>query len=261
MPPTIPWYLTLITLATDFAIVVALWRIFGAAAARSGLPPGTQRRVRLGIGLFVGAWLALVLLLAPSPASLVERDRFFLSPLIPLFAALGPALALLAILLSPSVRRVVAAASLPAMIGLQFYRTIGVVFLILLGLGQVPAHFALPAGWGDIAIGAAAPLVALALMRRIPGARALAIGWNVLGLLDLVVAVGMGTGLLATLLAPGPGARVPPVPVMGAFPMILVPAFVVPVSVVLHLLALGRLVREPQPGSSRLGGADAGALT
>jgi hypothetical protein len=255
MSPAIPWYLTLITLATNLTIAVSVWRIFASAAGRSGLAPRTQRRIRDAIPLFLAAWLGLALLLAPAPASLLARDRFYLTPLIPLFATLGPALVILALGFSPSLRRVVSAASLPAMIGVQVYRTIGIVFLVLLALGRAPAHFALPAGWGDIAIGAAAPLVALALARAVPGARALAIGWNVAGLLDLVVAVGMGTGFLAPLLAPSLGARVPPVPVMGVFPMILVPTFAVPVSVLLHLLALGRLAREGRLGSLHASGA------
>lgn len=161
--------------------------------------------------------LGLALVLAPAPASLVARDRFYLSPLVPLFATLGPLVVLLALGVSPSLRLVVGAASLPAMIGVQVFRVVGFVFLVLLALGQAPAHFALPAGWGDIAIGAAAPLVALALVRDLPAARALAIGWNAVGLLDLVVAVGMGTGFLAPLLAPSLGARVPPVAVMASF--------------------------------------------
>jgi hypothetical protein len=105
----------------------------------------------------------------------------------------------------------------------------------------------LPAGWGDIAIGLTAPLVALALVRRLPGAVPLAILWNVLGLLDLIVAVGMATGLLAPLLAPELGPRVPAAAAMGVFPMILVPMFGVPVAVLLHVLALGRLLRERRP--------------
>jgi hypothetical protein len=36
---------------------------------------------------------------------------------------------------------------------------------------------------------------------------------------------------------------------MGVFPMILVPTFAVPVSVLLHLLVLGRLRREVRLGS------------
>jgi hypothetical protein len=63
------------------------------------------------------------------------------------------------------------------------------------------------------------------------------------GLLDLIVAVGMGTGFLAPFLAPGLGSQVPPAAAMGVFPMIVVPIFAVPISVILHLLALGRLRR------------------
>jgi hypothetical protein len=155
----------------------------------------------------------------------------------------------LALRLSPSLQRVLAAASLPAMLGVQVYRTIGVVFLILFAQGQLPAHFAVPAGWGDIAIGITAPLVAMALLRNIPGSIPLAFSWNVLGLLDLVVAVGMGTGFLAPLLVPELGPRVPPAAGMGIFPLILVPTFAVPVSVLLHLLALGRLRHRVRLGS------------
>jgi hypothetical protein len=250
MIPAIPWYITLIVLAVNLTIAVAVWRIVASGAARSGPPPATQRKVRIGTALFLGGWLGAALLLAPAPGSLPARDPFYLTPLIPLFVAVGLGGAFLALSLSPALRRVIGAASLPAMIGVQFYRTIGLVFIVLLGLGQLPAHFALPAGWGDIAIGVAAPFVALALIRGIPGAIALAVSWNVLGLLDLVIAVGMGTGFLAPFLAPELGPRVPPAAAMGVFPLILVPTFAVPVSVLLHLLALGRLSREVRLGSS-----------
>jgi hypothetical protein len=147
-------------------------------------------------------------------------------------------------LLSPSVRRVLATASLPALIGVQVYRVIGLVFVILLAQGQLPAHFALPAGWGDVLVGLSAPLVALALARKARAGRALAAAWNGFGLVDLLVAVGMGTGYLAPLLAPDLGPRVAPAAAMGVFPLILVPTFAVPVSVLLHLIALTRLRRQ-----------------
>ena len=54
---------------------------------------------------------------------------------------------------------------------------------------------------------------------------------------------------LGFFLAPGLGARVAPAAAMGVFPMILVPTFAVPASVLLHLLALGRLRREVRLGS------------
>lgn len=241
MIPTIPWYLELITLATSLAIAIGVWSILSSAASRSGLAPSTQRRVRIGVGTFLATWLAAVLILAPAPASLLVRDRFSLTPLIPLFFVLSVASALLAVWLAPPFRRVLRAASLPAVIGVQVYRCIGAVFVVLLALGQLPAHFARPAGWGDVAIGVTAPLVALALVRGVRGAHALATLWNLLGLLDLAVAFGMGTGLLAPVLAPELGPRVAPAAAMGIFPLFVVPAFAVPVSVLLHLLALGRL--------------------
>jgi hypothetical protein len=70
-----------------------------------------------------------------------------------------------------------------------------------------------------------------------------------LGVLDLIVAAGTGTGLLAPLVAPELGPRVPPAPAMGVLPMFLVPAFAVPMSLLLHVLALGRLLREIRFGA------------
>jgi hypothetical protein len=244
MIPVIPWYITLITVATNLVVAVAVWTIFSSAAQRSGLPPASRQKVRIATGLFLGAWLGAALLLAPAPDTLLTSDRLSLTPLVPVFVLLPLFLALLAIGLSPAVRRTVAAASVPALIGVQLYRSIGVVFVILLAQGQLPAHFALPAGWGDIAVGLSAPLVALALARGLARSRTVAAGWSVFGLLDLVVAVGMGSGYLAPFLMPELGARVPPAAAMGVFPMILVPTFAVPVSVLLHLLVLGRLWRE-----------------
>ncbi|HEX6668146.1 MAG TPA: hypothetical protein VF061_01230 [Gemmatimonadales bacterium] len=244
MIPVIPWYITAIILAVNVTIAGALWRIVATAARRSDLPPAAERKVRSGSAIFLFGWLGAALLLAPAPASLAGGDPFYLTPLIPLFALGATAVVLAAIRLSPALRRTLGAVSLPAVHGVQFYRVIGATFLVLLALGQVPAHFALPAGWGDVAMGLTAPLVALALVRRAAGSRALAAGWNVFGLLDLVVAVGMGTGYLAPVLAPQLGAHVPPAAAMGVFPLILVPTFAVPVSVMLHLLGLIRLAGE-----------------
>jgi hypothetical protein len=60
----------------------------------------------------------------------------------------------------------------------------------------------------------------------------------------------MGTGFLAPVLAPDLGARVPAAAAMGVFPMILVPTFAVPVSVLLHVLALGGLLRKVRVASA-----------
>jgi hypothetical protein len=246
MIPVIPWYITFIVIATSLTAAVVLWLILSSAAGRSGLSPAAQQRVRAGSAVFLGAWIVADLLLAPAPASVLNRSPFYVTPLIPLLNVVPMAIALVALWRSSSLRRVIAAVPLPVLHGAQVYRVIGGVFLILMAQGQLPTHFALPAGWGDIAVGLAAPLVAIALARGARAARPLAVAWNVYGLFDLVVAVGMGTGILATILA---GTRVPAAAAMGVFPMILVAVFAVPVSILLHVIGLARLSRGEQVGA------------
>jgi hypothetical protein len=241
MIPQIPWSFTLTTVAAVLIIPVAVWQIVVRGARRAGLSPDARRRVSLGSALFLGGWAALALVLAPAPVSLVGQSPFALTPLIPAFALGGIGLALALIGVSPALRSALAEASLPALVGVQVYRVLGLQFVILVGMGQLPARFGLPAGWGDVAVGLAAPVVALALARQSRGARTAAIAWNALGLLDLFVAVGMGTGRLALLF----GERVPAAAAMGVYPLILVPTFAVPVAILLHIVALRRL-RRPQ---------------
>jgi len=242
MIPHIPWPITLTVVALQPLIALAVWRILAA---------GASRPVRLGLALYLIVWLGLAFVLAPSAASLAVRDRFYLTPLIPIFAAGSITIALVAFALSPALRRAIEAAPLPALIGVQLYRAIGALFVILLALGQLPAHFAEPAGWGDVFVGLTAPLVAFALVSGRSGGRALAVAWNAFGLLDLGVAVGMGTGFLAPYLMPELGSRVPPAAAMGVFPLILVPTFAVPLSVILHVIALARL-RHARTRDARL---------
>src|SRR5271156_3326601 len=69
----------------------------------------------------------------------------------------------------------------------QAWRIAGFVFLVLYTYNILPGHFALPAGWGDIAIGATAPFVAIKLAN--PENRKSFIFWQLLGITDLVTAV------------------------------------------------------------------------
>ena len=80
----------------------------------------------------------------------------------------------------------------PWLVGVQLYRALGVIFLILYATGKLPALFAWPAGIGDIAIGLLAPIVGVAYARAPQNAATLVAGWNVFGILDLVIAVGTG---------------------------------------------------------------------
>ena len=128
---------------------------------------------------------------------------------------------------------------------LQFYRVLGgVAMLVLSSRNLLPAVFALPAGWGDVAIGVTAPLVALALAAGTSSGRVVFLIWNVLGMLDLIVAVSLG--ILASGISFGLLASTGSASVMTVFPMSLIPTFLVPLSFILHLIGLNQLRARSQ---------------
>lgn len=122
----------------------------------------------------------------------------------------------------------------------QTWRVAGMVFLILYWQGALPGTFALPAGWGDVALGITAPLIAW--FWKSPFRRRTFILWNLLGTLDLVLAVTLGVLSSATpvgVLAGDVTTRL-----MGQFPLSLIPTFFVPLFLILHLISLIRVRKE-----------------
>jgi len=120
-----------------------------------------------------------------------------------------------------------------------------VTFLIVMALGKLPAVFALPAGLGDIAIGFEAIYVARSLRRGVVGRRA--VWFNILGLLDLVVATVIGVTA-----APGVAHMLslsPSTAQIGLLPLVLIPTTVVALAVALHVLSLRRLAVAAQSTS------------
>jgi len=66
---------------------------------------------------------------------------------------------------SPSLGRIIDAVPQPWIVGVQLYRALGVIFLILYATDKMPGLFAWPAGVGDVIVGLLAPVVALAYAR------------------------------------------------------------------------------------------------
>ena len=142
---------------------------------------------------------------------------------------------------SSTVARLLEAVPPPWVVGVQCYRVLGVIFLILYGAGQLPGLFAWPAGLGDVLVGVLAPVVATAYARGPREKRDLVAAWNIFGLVDLLVAV--TTGFLT---APSPVqffAFVRPNELISAFPLVLIPTYLVPASVLLHMASLVQLHR------------------
>jgi len=184
-----------LVLTAWFLLVVSLGAV-GAFVGRPGTPP-------VGIAIGVGA------------------------PLLLFFAWLR---------LSQSFRDFVLSLDLRVIAGIQALRWAGLGFLSLYAYNVLPGIFALPAGLGDMAIGFTAPWIILGLVRRPDFATSAAfIRWNVLGILDLVVALTIGT-LLATL-STGAAGEISTAP-MATLPLLLIPAFLVPLFLMLHTAAL-----------------------
>jgi hypothetical protein len=105
--------------------------------------------------------------------------------------------------------------------------------------GAMPGVFAIPAGTGDVAVGLFAPAIALACARGFRGSTGLVRAWNLLGLTDLAVAV--TTGFLSS---PSPIQSLAvdnPNTLITAFPLVMIPVFLVPLAVLLHLASLAKL--------------------
>ncbi|WP_051367530.1 hypothetical protein [Hamadaea tsunoensis] len=137
------------------------------------------------------------------------------------------------------------------------FRVAGVGFLLAWAAGQLPAVFALPAGFGDIAVGLAAPAVAARLAVAGSGSgssdsdsdsgstRARALWFHALGLLDLVVALGLG---VAAALGPVRILSVEPSTADAMLlPIVLIPTTAVPLLAAMHVRALLRLRHAPAP--------------
>jgi hypothetical protein len=157
--------------------------------------------------------------------------------LLGLAAVVPVALFVLIYLESPGFREFVSSLDLRWLTLAQTWRVLGVVFVILYYQGRLPGVFALPAGWGDFAIGITAPLVAWLWKPPYPQ-KTFAV-WNLLGITDLVVAVTLGVLASKTpvgLLAGDASTRL-----MGMFPLSLIPTFFVPLFVILHLISLIRV--------------------
>lgn len=107
-------------------------------------------------------------------------------------------------------------------------------------IGLAPWGFVFPAGVGDIAVGVTGAAVAVALGLGWRGARNAALVWNVLGLLDI-----LHTLFRAVTSAPGPQRlffEEPATFIPLVFPFVYLPGFVVPLTILLHLLSIRQLL-------------------
>jgi hypothetical protein len=139
----------------------------------------------------------------------------------------------------PELQRIIESVPQRWIVSVQAYRVLGVIFLVLYAAGRQPGAFAWPAGVGDVLVGLFAPLVGVAYARGWRGSAGLLRAWNLLGIADLVVAV--TTAFLTSPSRLQILAFDKPNDLISAFPLAMIPVFLVPLSVLLHFASLEKL--------------------
>ena len=228
-----PGYLWVITVAGVTGIGAATCAALYSGARRAGLS-WTRAALLAGCAaVLLGGWLSASAVIAGNGWYHTRLGHQV--PWMPI-AVVGFLGTLLALSRIPVVARALAAPGMRTRLLLPHsFRVAGVFFVLYLALGQLPALFALPAGLGDIASGAAAPLVARRLARG-TGDHA-ALWFNAFGLTDLVVALTLGAltgyGLLNVTPSGAP---------ITELPLALIPTVGVPLLFALHVTSIVTLV-------------------
>jgi len=241
MEYSVPGYLAPYILTGMVAIIATilfgLRRVLQSAASREKAWSGKDRNAVLwGVALLLVGWFAV--------ACIASIDGYYRPPagspptiqyglLIPILAGV------LLFLAWPLLRRTLAILPNTWLVGVQTYRILGIIFVVLYAAGHLPALFALPAGLGDSLVGIFAPFVAAAYARSPESAAGRVRLWNLLGIADLVIAVTLGF-----ITSPSPfqlAAFDHPTVLIGMFPLVLIPVFAVPLSILLHFASLKRL--------------------
>jgi len=236
-----------ILIGTVTVVAVALFGLH-RALSRAGWPIRDRKHAFLsGSALLVG-WFVAALVLSWSGFYHGTPSRV---PTVPFGLLIPIAAGVVLFWRWPLLRRIVEAVPQSWIVSIQAYRVEGLIFLILYAGGGLPGAFAVPAGVGDVIVGMLAPVAGFAYASGARGSSGWLRTWNLFGIADLVVAV--TTGFLTSpspvqLLALGR-----PNELISAFPLALIPVFLVPLSMLLHLASLQKLrriereSREPKP--------------
>lgn len=235
----VPAYLTPYILMGMITVITSLLLGLRRALRRANWTQTEQAKTLWSVGLLLGGWFALVVgtsiagVYRPSSGSAPTIQYGLFIPLIAGFLLFRS---------WPLLRRVFAVLPNDWLVGVQLYRALGVIFLVLYAGGHLGGLFALPAGLGDTLVGIAAPFVAASFARSPQASVRRARLWNLLGIADLVIAVTLGF-----LTSPSPlqiASFDRPSALVAMFPLVLIPVFAVPLSILLHLASLQKLRRE-----------------
>ena len=199
---------------------------------------GSNGATRIRSAAWLSAWFVLVVILAGTRALYYEHGLG--AP------GLGIAVALPILILCITVTRINHCATLftgcrcGCLSACTRFVRLASVLSFFTAVHRLAAPFAPVAGCGDIFVGAMAVPIAWLAYRQITNARAIVWTWNLLGIADLIAAVGLGVTS-----SPGPARLIfaePSSAIMTTLPWLLIPGFLVPLLFAVHIGIFVRLV-------------------
>lgn len=227
-----------------FDLLAAIELTGSAAIAVSTLAIGFGKNAhgRVRIAIWLVAWFVLVTLMGQF--RILTYPHGLGTPALGV-AVVVPIVALIIIVRrSDSLYRAAREVPLAMLVGLHAIRILGVYFLLLYARARLPAPFAPLAGCGDIISGVVAVPLAWALSRGAPVPPSLLWLWNSFGLLDLIVAIGLGA-----ISAPGRLQLIhasPSTTMMTTLPWLIIPAYIVPLLAAIHIAIYYRLISRKE---------------
>jgi len=197
-------------------------------------------RYRRLISALIVGWLILVISAAKL---LVFKDGRVPAG----FAALSPiVIFVLWLYISPGFRQFIFSLDTRVLTLLQAWRVAGFGFITAAAFGILPSAFAQPAGWGDLAVGLSAPFAAIYLARQ---SRRGLMAWQIVGFLDLIMAVTLGVLASPRIHLIGNGLTTAALTVL---PLSIIPTFGVPLVIIFHIVCIANLSRKEQTGLTPL---------
>lgn len=231
---------------TTFFDVLSAILITASAAAVLGVLSyilARSARGRARAAIIMTAWFLSVVILGATGALNAQRGAGVLGLAAAILLPFG-GLCFALIRYRPT-RTAMLAVPIPLLISINALRVFGVTFVLLYAAQRLPAPFAPVAGWGDVFVGLTAGPIAWMIIRGGAHAKIWARTWNVIGLLDLIVAVALGATS-----SPGPihiFSTPPGAQIMTTLPWIIIPCFLVPSFEALHVAIFYRLRATTEP--------------
>jgi hypothetical protein len=196
---------------------------------------GSNGATRIRSAAWLSAWFVLVVILAATRALYYQHGLG--APGLGIAVALPIVILCITVTRIKSLRDAFHRVPLWLLVGVHTVRLLGVSFVVLYAVHRLPAPFAPVAGWGDIFVGAMAAPIAWLAYRQITNARAIVWIWNLIGIADLIAAVGLGVTSSPRLIFAEPSSAI-----MATLPWLLIPGFLVPLLFTVHIGIFVRLV-------------------